>query len=217
MIPMLGLSGASETGKTTLIERLVPELQGRGYRVAVLKHTKDYVAWDQEGKDSWRMAQAGTTKVVISSPQHIIASTALDHDLSLDEALRFVGTDCDMVLVEGYKQATMPRIAVHRKETGHSPDLDRHGLMAVVTDEPLEVKVPQFSWDDVKGIADYIAGKLLSSPESVQVGLFVNGVSVRLSPFVEQIIASTTAGMASALKGVGEIKSIDVSVRKVEG
>ncbi|MEW6034900.1 MAG: molybdopterin-guanine dinucleotide biosynthesis protein B [Chloroflexota bacterium] len=217
MIPVVCIAGHSGSGKTTLLERLVPELKGRGYRVAAIKHTDKDVEWDHPGKDSWRLAAAGSDQIVLSTPSRVMTSTLVGKDLSLDGALRFVGGDYDIILVEGFHEAGVPRIEVHRRELGRGLLSDRHGLMAVVSDEKLNVAAPQFSWDDVGGVADLIVRKLLSSRDDVDVGLFVNGVPVRLSPFVAQFIASTMEGMVSALKGVGEVSSLDLWVRKKSG
>ena len=214
MIPIVCIVGRSGSGKTTLIERLIPELKGRGYRVAVVKHTDKDIDWDQPGKDSWRLAKAGSDKVILSTPRRVLANTFMGDRLTFEQSLRFVGGDYDLLVVEGFHETPLPKIEVHRRELGQELVSDKHGLMAVVTDEKLGLGAPQFAWDDAKGVVDLIVRKLLSSGDAIDVGLFVNGLPVKLSPFVVEIIARTVQGMVSSLKGVGEARDIDLWVRE---
>ena len=85
MIPIVSVVGKSDSGKTTLIEKLVPELTRRGYRVATVKHDMHGFEVDREGKDSWRHKQAGAHTVVIASPQKIALIRDVERDLTLDE------------------------------------------------------------------------------------------------------------------------------------
>ncbi|HLC23124.1 MAG TPA: hypothetical protein VJL08_01590, partial [Dehalococcoidia bacterium] len=107
-----------------------------------------------------------------------------------------------------------PKIEVHRRELGQELVSDKHGLMAVITDEKLSLGAPQFAWDDAKGVVDLIVRKMLSSGNAIDVGLFVNGQPVSLKPFIAEMIASTVQGMVSSLKGVGEVRDIDLWVRE---
>ena len=94
MIPIISIVGKSDSGKTTLIEKLVPELTRRGYRVATVKHDIHGFEVDREGKDSWRHKQAGAHTVVISSPQKIALIRDVEKDLTLDEIREKMDSGC---------------------------------------------------------------------------------------------------------------------------
>ena len=96
MIPIISIVGKSDSGKTTLIEKLVPELTRRGYRVATVKHDVHGFEVDREGKDSWRHKQAGAHTVVISSPQKIALIRDVEKDSTLDEIRRRWVQDVDL-------------------------------------------------------------------------------------------------------------------------
>lgn len=213
MAVALCIVGRSNTGKTTLIERLVPEFKGRGFRVAVVKHSEQVVDWDQPGKDTYRFAKAGSDAVLLSTKDRVLVNFLTGKTLPFEESLRYIGGDCDLVLVEGYHETQLPKIEVHRRELGQPLLTDKHGLMALVTDEKLDVTAPQFSRDDVQGIADLVVRKLLSSVGKPDAGLFVDGKPVNLTPFVAEIIAKTVQGMLSSLKGVGEPRDVDLWIR----
>jgi molybdopterin-guanine dinucleotide biosynthesis protein B len=161
-IPLVTVIGKSRAGKTTLLEKLIAELTRRGYRVGTIKHHSHRgFEIDQEGKDSWRHARAGSRHVVIASPDRIASYRTLDRELSLDEIAEAM-VDVDIILVEGYMQAGKPTIQVVRAanslEMIGSPDQ----CLAIATDAQLDVVTPCYGLDDDVGLADLIQRAFLS-------------------------------------------------------
>jgi len=160
MPPIVAIVGKPKSGKTSLIEKLIPELIARDYRVASIKHATHSLSFDEPGKDSWRHAQAGSDAVAISSPDKIVLIKPNTSELTLDQIAHLLGEDYDIILAEGFKQSDAPKIEVHRKEIG--PPLSSVAkLMAIVTNEPLETKNRQFSPDDIKGVVDLLEKNFL--------------------------------------------------------
>lgn len=213
MTPVLSIVGRSDAGKTTLLEGLIAELKGRGYRVATIKHDVHGFEIDQPGKDSWRHAQAGSEAVVISSPEKLALIRRVDHDWSMEEIGQLLG-DFDITLTEGYKAGGAPKLEVHRHELGEGLLCTPEELIAVATDEPLEMPLPQFDLKDFPGMADLIEKRLLQGRGLEETALFVDGAPIPLSPFAREIIARTVRGMLSALKGVGDPRSILLHIRR---
>ena len=155
---VFGFAGYSGSGKTTLIEKLIPRLVARGLRISLIKHAHHSFDIDQPGKDSWRHRQAGATEVLLTSRNR----WALMHELrdepepGLDRQLLLLAP-CDLVLVEGYKTADIPKIEVHRPSTGN-PLLHPNdpAIVAVACDEPVASPLPVLALDDVDGIAAFI-------------------------------------------------------------
>jgi molybdopterin-guanine dinucleotide biosynthesis protein B len=147
--------GRSQSGKTTLIEKLIPELKQRGYRIGTIKHSHHIFDFDKSGKDSWRHKDAGADTVIIASPGKI-AMVKNDHQGTLDR-LQHYFDDLDLLITEGYKKENKPKIEVVRSAR-HTEALlkdDRH-LVAVVTDVDLKMKIPVFGLDDIDQLADFI-------------------------------------------------------------
>src|SRR3990170_7266977 len=115
--------GCKNSGKTTLIERLVPELIARGRRVATIKHDAHNFDIDIPGKDTWRHRQAGSDTTIIASASKVAMVRLVDREAELDELLRLVDRSYDLVLVEGLRRSPLPKILVHRPELGDPPDL----------------------------------------------------------------------------------------------
>jgi molybdopterin-guanine dinucleotide biosynthesis protein B len=211
MPPIVFIVGKSNSGKTTIVERLIVEFKRRGYRVASIKHEAYGFDIDKPGKDSWRHAQAGSEAVVLSSAQKLALIKNVDHEPGIAELARLIGTDFDIIIVEGFKQGKGLKIEVHRKELGELV-CDPRELMALVTDEALELDVPQFDPDDVLALAELIEKRLPASKEETTV--FINGKPVPLGPFPQEFINKALLGMVSALKGAEELQSIDISVTR---
>lgn len=155
MIPIISVVGKSNVGKTTLLVKLLPELKNRGYRIATVKHDVHGFSIDQPGKDTWKHAQAGADTVVISSPRKIAIMENVEKEKTLDEIAEKLD-HIDLIITEGYKRQDKPKIEVFRSVISDTLLCEKEELFAVVTDQPLDVGVPEFAPDDSAGIVDLI-------------------------------------------------------------
>jgi molybdopterin-guanine dinucleotide biosynthesis adapter protein len=161
MPPVVSIVGKSSTGKTTFLEKLIRELAGRHYRVATIKHSHHAISFDQPNKDSWRHAQAGAVATMCSSTTEIQIIKPVPRELTVEELAVHLGAEYDIILSEGFSRGNAPKVEIHRKDAG--PLLDTaSNLMAVVTDETLDIDVPQFSHDDVKGVAEFLVQRFIA-------------------------------------------------------
>jgi molybdopterin-guanine dinucleotide biosynthesis adapter protein len=162
-VPVLCIAGFSGSGKTTLIVSLVAALRRRGLRVGTIKHDVHGFDMDRPGKDSWRHKQAGAGVTIVTSPKQIGMVMDVDHDHQPLELLPLMD-GMDIVLVEGFKRAPLPKIEVYRPATGKPPACkgDRY-LLAVVSDAPLDWGIPRYSPDDTERLCDFILSRLLPS------------------------------------------------------
>jgi molybdopterin-guanine dinucleotide biosynthesis protein MobB len=162
-VRVYGVTGWKNSGKTTLVERLVGEITGRGLTVSTIKHAHHGFDADHPGKDSYRHREAGAAQVLVASRHR----WALMSELRGAEAPSLAGLlarldPVDLVLVEGYKRDRHPKIEVFRTGTGQ--DLlagADESIEAVETDAPLDgMPVPVFALDDIRAIADFILGRV---------------------------------------------------------
>lgn len=162
MIPIVSIVGKSDSGKTTLIEKLIAELTRRGWRVATIKHNRHGFEIDHEGKDSWRHKKAGAVTTVLVSSRQVAVIEDVDIDYELAEIRTRYIRNADIILAEGYKTNPHPKIEVFRselrKERLCSP---ADNLIALAVDRPLSAEVPCFDRDDAAGLADLIVGRFL--------------------------------------------------------
>ena len=213
MIPIISIVGKSDSGKTTFIEKLVPELVRRGYRVATVKHDVHGFEVDREGKDSWRHKQAGAHTVIISSPTKVALIRDVEKDLRLDEIRDKLVQDVDLILSEGYKKDVQPKIEIFRTEK-HKELLctKEDNLVAIVSDKEFDVGVSCFFLDDIKGVADFIEKKFLKSKKEEQITLRVDGRTIPLKPFIKDFLLGSIKGMVRSLKGCEKPKKIEIQI-----
>lgn len=170
MKPVISVVAKSGTGKTTLLVKLITELKARGYRVGALKHDVHRFDIDHEGKDSWRLTNAGADTMLISSPAKLalVKKNPNAEAPSLDHLLSAFFQDVDIVLTEGFKNNALPKIEVHRRKRSESllcrgEEYDPT-LIAVASDTKMQLDVPEFGIDDIQAITDFIVQRFLSNP-----------------------------------------------------
>lgn len=160
---LYGVVGWKNAGKTTLVERLVAEISGRGFSVSTVKHTHHKVDVDQKGKDSFRHRQAGARQVILSSASRWAVMTELRGapEAPLKELLGHLAP-VDLVIVEGYKRDDHPKVEAWRAETGQ-PLIARDDptIRAIASnDTPEGADQPVIGLDDIPAIADFILSDL---------------------------------------------------------
>lgn len=164
-VPVICVVGKKKSGKTTFIEKLLPELAALGLSVGTVKHDAHSFEMDREGKDSWRHRQAGAATVAVSSPTQVAVIKTVDREMWLAELAETFFADRHLVLAEGYFRSDMPKIEVFRAEAHAEPLCGPHNsgekhLLAMITDDAADVAdsgVPVFGLDDADQVAAWIA------------------------------------------------------------
>lgn len=156
--PIVSFVGTSGSGKTTLLEKVVSELKLRGYRVAVIKHSHHDFEIDRPGKDTWRLAQAGSDIVAISSPDKVAFIERVETELSLAQIETLLGDRVDIVLTEGYKGGDTAKILVLGDEQVQEQEqLGCQGdVLAAISTYFSPLGVPQFRCEDVVNIVNLL-------------------------------------------------------------
>lgn len=136
---VVGFAGYSGSGKTHLVERLIPALKLRGLRVSVVKHAHHSFDIDHPGKDTYRHREAGAFEVIVASDRRLALMREFEQpaDLSVHHLLAELYDGVDWVLVEGFKQSNLLKVEVWRPESGKParyPDDDF--IVAIATDAP---------------------------------------------------------------------------------
>jgi len=155
-VPIVSFVGRSNSGKTTLIERVIPELVRAGYRVATVKHAGHGFDLDTEGKDSWRHKRAGASSVIVMSRGSLAMFADVPEEMKVEEIRdRFLDGSYDLIIAEGWKSEGYLKIVVIREQVGEVP-VSPDGLLAVVSDKPIDLPVPVLDLNDVTGVAALI-------------------------------------------------------------
>jgi molybdopterin-guanine dinucleotide biosynthesis protein B len=160
---VIGVAGWKNSGKTTLVTRLIAELTRRGFEVASVKHAHHNFQIDDAETDSARHRRAGARQVAIVSPKRwaLVRELGGAPEPSLEEVIGRLDP-CDLVIVEGYKAAPIPKIEVRRRAAARGEPLAERdpNVVAVAADHACDgAGRPVFALDDIAGIADFIVGR----------------------------------------------------------
>jgi molybdopterin-guanine dinucleotide biosynthesis protein MobB len=163
--PMLGFAAFSGTGKTTLLEKLIPQLLQQGVRVAMVKHAHHAFEIDKPGKDSYRLRKAGAQQMLIASDQRMALMTErpTPQEPRLDELITRLDLETvDLILVEGFKHVPFPKIELHREALGKTLlHPDDPAIIAIACDHPIDTgTLPTLDINDTQAIAAFITGWL---------------------------------------------------------
>ncbi|EKO3772076.1 bifunctional molybdopterin-guanine dinucleotide biosynthesis adaptor protein MobB/molybdopterin molybdotransferase MoeA [Vibrio metschnikovii] len=158
-LPILGFAAYSGTGKTTLLETLLPHLTQQGLRIGVLKHAHHDFDVDVPGKDSYRLRKAGASQMLVASrKRYALMTETVDTEATFDDLLqRFDSQQLDLILVEGCKNVAFPKIELHRAALA-KPWLypNDHNIIAIAADETVDTLLPQININDIEAISQFI-------------------------------------------------------------
>lgn len=155
------VAAASNSGKTTLIEKIVPILKSLDLRVAVFKHVSKGFSLDHQGKDSWRFQRAGADTVILVGPDQVAIMKSMGCEPSFGD-LEQLAADVDISIFEGFKKEAVNKIEVYRHGISGSRPLclDDTSYIALVSDKPLDVGIPRFDMNDAVGVAQFICNRM---------------------------------------------------------
>ena len=160
---MLSIIGRSNSGKTTFIEKLIPELTKKGYKIATVKHDRRHgFDFDKKGKDSWRHKHAGAVLTILSSPKILALIRDVDEEPSLNEIASCYAGDADLLIAEGYREGEHDKIEI-------TADLSENDLfckidekiVALISDNNYNLDIPQFRRDNISEVARWIEKRFL--------------------------------------------------------
>ena len=187
---VFGLYGASDTGKTSLIVKIVKKLTDERFKVATVKITDKKVTIDTKGKDTWKHSKAGSKLVVLSTP--IETSFIVKEKKDLDSIIKYISElgSYDIILVEGANTANIPKIRLG---------------------EIKERENTIFTYDgDFNKVIKMIKNEIFRGKKMKEINIKINGKPIKLTEFPAEIIKSTICGMLKSLKGVDEIKDVEI-------
>ncbi|WP_299018590.1 bifunctional molybdopterin-guanine dinucleotide biosynthesis adaptor protein MobB/molybdopterin molybdotransferase MoeA [uncultured Photobacterium sp.] len=220
-LPLLGFAAWSGTGKTTLLEAMLPKLVERGIRVAVIKHAHHNFDIDKEGKDSYRLRKAGAGQMLISSRyRRALVTETPDEEANLPHLITQLDqTQLDLILVEGFKKLDFPKIELHREEIGkpwlHPEDKN---IIAVAANISADTKLPQIDINDLDQLTDFVVAFANKTPEAQEESLSCSdlnptemlSVDEGRQRILEQIVPSNNAVIVSLKQALGQIVARDI-------
>jgi molybdopterin-guanine dinucleotide biosynthesis protein B len=161
---IISIVGRSNSGKTTFLKELIPEMKQRGYKIATIKHNPHDFEIDKPGKDSWEHRQAGAERVIVSSKHKLAMVRELNQEVDLDDIINnYIDDEVDLIITEGYKSSNKPKVEVFRAMKVSKPlfSLENDDILAIV--ENKENDEEKFATKEVKRIADLIEEQVVNN------------------------------------------------------
>ena len=212
MIPIISFIGWQNSGKTTLIQKIITHLKAQDFRVGVIKATHhENIAFDRPGSDTDTYSKAGADSVTLMAPDQMITMTGRP-DMKLTDIVNRYFYDFDIVIGEGFKdERHIAKIEVNRNNSEFLRD-QVNGVVALVTDQHVSGE-NIFTADQDIELADFIIKTFLHGREQTQTVLYVNGKKVPLKGFVQDALAETVGGFVRTLKKTANVSDIDLKIR----
>ncbi len=214
MIPILSIVGRSNSGKTTVLEKLIRELTARGRRIGTIKHHfHGPVEVDVPGKDSWRHRQAGARVVALASKETLFLVGETPAEWPLQKIAHQALFDVDLILTEGFKSGPMPKIEVNRAAQ-NLPLLcgPEDHLVAVVSDQDLPVSVPRFGLEEVGPLADFIGREFLAGAAQSRADVLVDGRWVPLEKEAQEILVRVVRSLVGDPRNLSSGPPIELRI-----
>lgn len=229
---ILGVYGYSKSGKTTFIEEILKKLVADGYDIATIKHIPhEGFSIDTEKKDTWRYRKVGASNVVASSPGETVFMVNEGMQLNLILKMTQTISKPDLILVEGYKNENIPKIAVgkieERSNTIFKYENNLEEILQYIKQEigieRIQRQLPGLDCKkcgfDCRKMAELIYAKERTLEEchslsQLPVFLEADGESIPLGDFTRQMIANIINGMISSLKGTEGVKEFKITLRR---
>ncbi len=221
MMPLIiSIVGFSNSGKTRLIEKIIPILNSKGYTVGVIKHAGHGFSADQPEKDSCKFQQAGAEGAVLVGLGQIgYFGKGDDSDpLLLDRLEQTFFFDQDVVLTEGFKKSDKPKIVVLTK--GQEEQLLKEiegNIVATIGEKPVRSDWAHFSPDDSEGLVQVLEDRFLKDRKKPPIRVILDGKNIPMNHFVQEIIRSGIRGLLSPLKGYKDSRRIEVKINGQRG
>lgn len=213
---ILSVVGYSNSGKTSLLEKVIPILKAKGYSVGVIKHTGHAFSLDQPGKDTHKFGKAGADGVVLIGSGQIGYLGKLEETeaMLLDRIEQSFFHDRDIILTEGFKQGDKPKIVVMTKGKEEQLLQEIKGsIVATVGEKPVRSDLPHFKPDDPEGLVQILEDRFLKDRTRPSIRVILDGKNIPMNHFVQEIVKSGLMGMLSPLKGFKDSRVIEVKIQ----
>jgi molybdopterin-guanine dinucleotide biosynthesis protein MobB len=212
---ILSVVGFSNSGKTTLVEKMIPLLKAKGYSVGVIKHSSHEFSLDQPGKDSNKFKKSGADGVALVGGGELGFLGQIDESdpLILDRLEQTFFSDRDILLTEGFKRGGKPKIAVlsRGKEEELLREIDET-VIATVGERPFRSDIPHFDSNNPEHLVIHIVERFLKDRKKPSVRVSLDGKKIPLNHFVQEMVKSSILGLLSSLKGYKASKKIEIKM-----
>jgi len=215
---IFSIVGYKKSGKTTLVEKIIPILKSKGYKIGVLKHTGEGLPEESEGKDTAKFRTAGAETVGFCGDDHFILFKAGGHPiLPLDRLAAFFFPEADLVVTEGFKKQPFPKIALLSEGQEEKLLAEVKGVvLATVGPKPFREDLPHFQPEQAEEIVDLLEKRFMKGRHEPRIRVWLDGKRIPMKDFVQDIIIQGIMGMLGTLRGFIPAGRVDITLSPQE-
>jgi molybdopterin-guanine dinucleotide biosynthesis adapter protein len=215
---IVSIVGYKKSGKTTLVEKIIPILKSKGYRFGVLKYTGEGLPEDLQGKDTAKFRAAGAETVGLCGDDHFSLFKAGGHSaLPLDRLAAFFFPEADLVVTEGFKKQSFPKIALLSEGQEEKLLAEVQGVvLATVGPKPFREDLPHFQPEEAEEIVAMLERRFLKERHEPRLRVWLDGKRIPMKDFVQDIIIQGIMGMLGTLRGSIPAKRVVITLSPQE-
>lgn len=211
---IVSVVGYKKSGKTTLVEKMIPIIRSKGYKLGVLKFTGEGLPVEAEGKDTARFRAAGAEMVGLCGEDHFSLFQAGEPPaLPLDRLAAFFFPEAHMVLTEGFKKQGFPKIALLSEGQEEKLLAEVRGVvLATVGPRPFRENLPHFQPEEAERIVEMLERRFLKDRREPRIRVWLDGKRIPMKDFVQDIIMQGIMGMLGTLRGYLPASRVDITL-----
>ena len=212
---IVSVVGFSQSGKTTLIQEMIPLLRAKGYQVGVIKHTDKKIAEAPAGKDTFQFSQAGAQAVGLWGADGFTMTKSPGKAAApaLEQAAFYLCPEVDILLTEGFKEAATPKILVLTPGQEDRLVTEVRGvILATVGPKPFKEEWPHFQAQEAGRLVEMLEQRFLKERHEPRIRVWLDGKRIPMKDFVQDIIIQGIMGMLGTLRGVIPAKRVDITL-----
>jgi len=217
MIPIIGFVGDKKSGKTAVLETVIAELKKKGGKVGVIKHTTHGFQLDYPRTDSAKLAKAGAKKVVLLGHGRIGLYGQEKREPGPEQVRDLYLSDLDLVLLEGFKNALVPKVLVALNAPAPKWAKETGGLIAAVSSKKTGLKLKHFKPGQTKQLAKLIESYIKTHRAKREVKIYLDGKPLQIKPFIKDFCLNTITGMIGSLHHSAGARRIQISIHLPKG
>jgi molybdopterin-guanine dinucleotide biosynthesis protein B len=215
---IVSIVGYKKSGKTTLVEQMIPIIKSKGYKLGVLKYTGEGLPEELEGRDTAKFRAAGAEMVGLCGDDHLSLFKAGGHPaLPLERLAAFFFPEADLVLTEGFKKQRFPKIALLSEGQEENLLAEVQGVvLATVGTKPFRDGLPHFQPGEADRIVEMLEKRFLKERNEPRIRVWLDGKRIPMKDFVQDIIIQGIMGMLGTLRGFIPAKRVDITLSPLE-
>ena len=217
MIPLIGFVGEKKSGKTMVLKAVLAELAKKGRKVGVIKHTAHGFDLDRPHTDSFMLKESGAAKVAMLGHDEIAVYGAAKPEPGPEQVRDLYLSDLDIVLVEGFKDAQIPKILIAATRPIPPWGRETAGVIAVVSKDKPDFETKHIKPGQTKEIVKLIEWYIKTHRSKREVKIYLDGRELKIKPFIKDFFLNSIVGMVGSLNDAQGAKRISISIDFPEG